>query len=175
MTAPEFPIIYWRDEATKASDSTYDTVEKLLALKSAQCLVFDTKAKQLEHILENGGGDDPVTNEPALNPVGQITVSKQQGRSAVPTLTLEGNCDHIEKAWRNQLRGFSRKAQVEPQYHKRGIIGVYIPASSVLDDFSLDPTNEIGYTMALPTFDWFTPATIVPFRVNLSMGVLALT
>jgi hypothetical protein len=173
MTAPEFPIIYWRDDTTKTSNVLYDSVEKLLAAKPEQCLVFDTKAKQLEHILE--GGDDPVTNEPALNPVGQITVSKQQGRSAVPTLTLEGNCDHVEKAWRNQLRGFSRKAQVEPQYHKRGIIGLYLPASSDLDDFSLDPTNEIGYTMALPVFDYVSPATIMYFKVNLSMGVLALS
>ena len=173
MADPNYPIVYWRDNATKASDPLYDTIEKLLATKPEQCLVFDSAARQLEHILE--GGDDSVTNEPSLNPTGQISVNKQQGRSPVPTLTLEGNCNHNEKVWRQLARSFSRKAQIEPQYHKYGIIGVYIPASSDLDDFSLDPTNEQGYTMALPVFDYFSPATILHFRINLSMGVLALT
>ena len=173
MAPPTFPILYWRDTNSKASDPLYDSVEKLLAAKPEQCLVFDTDAKQLEHILE--GGDDPVTNEPGLNPQGQITVNKQQGRSPVPTITLEGNCDFSEKAWRNQVRGFSRKRQIENSHHKYGIIGLYIPAVSSLDDFSLEPTNQIGYTMGLPVFDYFSPATIVHFRFNLSMGVLALT
>ena len=170
---PSFPVLYWRDINTKASDVSFNTVDKLIAAKPNQTLLFDSETKQLEHLLKSG--DDPVTNEPGLNPNGTITVHKQQGRSAVPTLTLEGNCDVIEKLWRIQLRTFSRKRQVETSYHKRGIIGLYIPAITVLDDFSLDPTNLIGYTMGLPVFDYYSPSSIVHFRVNLSMGVLALT
>lgn len=170
MAPPTFPILYWRDVNTKASDVLFDTIEELLAAKPAQCLVFDSTAKQLEHILE--GGDDPTTNEPGLNPTGQLTVNKQHGRSPVPTFTIEGNCDKSEIAWRNQARTFSRKAQIEPQFHKYGILGFFHPD---ITDFNLDPTDEIGYTMALPVFEYFSPADIVHFRFNLSMGVLALS
>ena len=82
MAPPTFPILYWRDTNTKATDPLYDTIEELLAAKPAQCLVFDDTSKQLEHVLEPG--DDPVTNEPGLNPDGSISVNKQQGRSPVP-------------------------------------------------------------------------------------------
>ena len=170
MAPPIFPILYWRDTDTKASNVTYDTVEKLLSLKPLQCLVFDNDARQLEHIIE--GGDDPVTNEPALNPDGSLTVYKQQGRSSVPTITLEGNCGIAEKTWRNQVRGFSRKFQVEPEFHEHGIIGLWLPD---MDDFDVDPTNVIGYTIAIPVFEYFTPSQVVHFRFNLSLGVLNLT
>ncbi len=170
MAPPIFPILYWRDIDTKTSESLYDTIEKLLDEKPEQCLVFDTDARQLEHVLE--GGDDSVTNEPSLNAAGQITVSKQQGRSPVPTLLLEGNCNVDELVWRQLLRSFSRKGQVEHTYHKYGILGFYSPE---LPDYNLDPTDLIGYTMALPIFDYTSASKIVSFRISLSMGVLALT
>ena len=171
MAPPIFPILYWRDTDTKASNATYDTVEKLLSLKPLQCLVFDNDARQLEHIIE--GGDDPVTNEPALTPTSTgITVYKQQGRSGVPTITLEGNCGIAEKTWRNQVRTFSRKFQIESAYHKHGIFGLWLPH---IDDFDIEPTNVLGYTMALPVFEHFTPSEVIHFRFNLSLGMLKLT
>lgn len=170
MAPPAFPILYWRDINTKASDPLFDTIEELLAAKPTQCLVFDTEARQLEHIIK--GGDDPVTNEPGLNPNGTLQVNKQQGRSPIPTLTLEGNSDVPESTWRAQLDSFSRKAQIEHQFHKYGIFGFYHPEIS---DFNLDPTDEIGYTMALPVMEYFSPATIVHFRINLSLGVRSLS
>lgn len=170
MALPIFPILYWRDVDTKTSNVTYNTIEKLLSLKPAQCLVFDTDDKMLEHILE--GGDDPVTNEPALNPDGSLTVYKQQGRSPVPTITLEGNCGTLETTWRDQLRTFSRKAQIEHEHHAYGILGLWMPD---IPDFDVDPTDVIGYTMALPVFEYFSPSEVVHFRINLSLGVLALT
>lgn len=170
MAPPTFPILYWRDTNTKTSDVSFDTIEELLAAKPQQCLVFDSEAKQLEHLLKSG--DDPVTNEPGLNPDGTLTVNKQQGRSPVPTLTLEGNVNVSEIAWRQQVEGFSRKSQVEHSFHEYGIIGFYHPD---LDDFSLDPTDTIGYTMALPVFEYFSPAGIVHFRFSLSLGVKSLS
>ena len=170
MAPPTFPVLYWRDENTKASDPAFDTIEELLTEHPEQCLVFDTEAKQLEHILEPG--DDPVTNEPGLNPDGSITVNKQQGRSPVPALILEGNCDADQIAWRNQARSFSYKTQVEHSFHKYGIIGFYHPT---LTDFNKDPTDQIGYTMALPVFEHFSPGQIVHFKISLSMGVQSLS
>ena len=170
MVAPTFPILYWRDVNTKASDVLFDTIEELLAAHPEQCLVFDTDAKQLEHIIR--GGDNSVTDEPTLNPDGVLSVNKQQGRSPVPTITLEGNCGVSEIAWRNQADSFSRKAQIEPEFHKYGILGFFHPD---MTDYNLDPTDTIGYTMGLPVFEHFTPSEIVHFRINLSMGVLALT
>ena len=107
-----------------------------------------------------------------MNPDGSLTVYKQQGRSSVPTITLEGNCGIAEKTWRDQVRGFSRKFQVEPEFHEYGIIGLWLPDT---DDFDVEPTDTIGYTMALPVFDYFTPAEVIHFRFNLSLGVLSLT
>ena len=170
MAPPVFPILYWRDNSTRTALTAYDSAEKLLAAKPAQCLVFDTDDRMLEHILESG--DDPVTNEPALNPDGKLTVYKQQGRSSVPTITLEGNCGIAEAAWRDQLRTFSRKAQIEPQHHKFGILGLWSPD---VPDFDLDPTDTIGYTMALPVFEYFSPSEIIHYRINLSMGAFELT
>lgn len=171
MPLPDFPILYWRDITTKASNVTYDDLEKLLLLKPLQCLVFDNDDRQLEHILE--GGDDPVTNEPALTPTSTgITVYKQQGRSGVPTITLEGNCGRAETTWRDQARSFSRKFQVESAFHKHGIIGLWIPQ---VPDYDVEPTDVLGYTMALPVFEYFAPAEILHFRFNLSLGMLNLT
>ena len=171
MALPTFPILYWRDTDTKANDVTYDDLEKLLSLKPLQCLVFDNDDKQLEHVLE--GGDDPVTNEPALTPTSTgITIYKQQGRSPVPTITLEGNCGIAEKTWRNQARTFSRKPQIETAFHKHGIIGLWFPDA---DDFDIEPTDVLGYTMALPVFEYYSPAEVIHFRFNLSLGMLNLT
>lgn len=169
MAAPTFPILYWRDTLTKASDVAFDTIEELLAAKPEQCVVFDTTAKQLEHVLE--GGDDPVTNEPGLNPDGTIVVYKQQGRSPVPTIIIEGNCNNSEIDWRNQIRSFFRKRQVEHDYHEFGIIGFYHPT---LTDFSVDPTDQIGYTMAAPIFEHFSGTGLVHFKISMSLGVRSL-
>lgn len=167
---PTHPVLYWRDAATNTSIGAYDTLDKLIAAKPAQVIEFDTISEQIEKLVR--GGDDPVTNEPGLNPDGTISVYKQQGRSPVPTLTIQGNVNATEVAVRQKLDSFSYKRQVEHSYHEFGIIGFFHPT---LTDFNRDPTNVIGYTMALPIFDYDSPGEIVAFRLNLSMGVQSLS
>ncbi len=167
---PAHAVLYWRDNATRTALAAYDTLDKLIAAKPLQVIEFDSTVTQLEKIVE--GGDDPVTNEPGLNPDGTIAVYKQQGRSPVPTLTLQGNFNGSETALRTKLRSFSYRAQVEHDYHKFGIIGFFHP---VLTDFNKDPTDTIGYTMAPPVFDHDSPSKVVDFRVNMSLGVQSLS
>ena len=167
---PTHPVLYWRDNDTRTALPAFDTLDELIAAKPLQVIEFDDTAKQIETIVESG--DDPVTNEPGLNPDGTISVYKQQGRSPVPTLTVEGNFDANQTALRTKLRSFSYKTQVEHEYHKFGIIGFFHPT---LTDFNRDPTNVIGYTIAPPVFTYNSPAEIVHFRVNMSLGVQSLS
>lgn len=167
---PSHPVLYWRDNSTRTALSSFDTLDELIAAKPLQVLEFDDTTKQLEVIVESG--DDPVTNEPGLNPDGTISIYKQQGRSPAPTLTLEGNINNSQIAWRTQLRTFSKRKQVENNYHKFGIIGFFHP---VLTDFNIDPTNLIGYTMGQPVFTHNSGTQIVHFRVNLSLGAQSLS
>lgn len=167
---PVHPVLYWRDNATRTALASFDTLDELIAAKPLQVIEFDDTAKQIESIVESG--DDPVTNEPGLNPDGTISIYKQQGRSPVPTLTLEGNFNVDETALRTKLRSFAYKTQVEHEYHEFGIIGFFHPT---LTDFNRDPTNLIGYTMAPPVFTYNSPAEVVHFRVNLSLGAQALS
>lgn len=167
---PAHPVLYWRDNATRTALAAFDTLDELIAAKPLQVLEFDDTDKQLEVMVESG--DDPVTNEPGLNPDGTISVYKQQGRSPVPTLTLQGNVGIAETAWRTQLRSFAYKKQVEHEYHEFGIIGFFHPT---LTDFNRDPTNLIGCTMAPPVFTYNSPAEVVHFRINLSIGAQALS
>ena len=71
---PDHPVRYWRDANSRADNPSFDTLDELIAVKEVQTLQFDDDAKQLEVLVE--GGDDPVSNEPALNPDGSITVFK---------------------------------------------------------------------------------------------------
>lgn len=167
---PAHPVLYWRDNATRIALTAFDTLDKLIAAKPLQVLEFDTTVHQIEKIIR--GGDDPVTNEPGLNPDGTIAVYKQQGRSPVPTLTIRGNTNSSETAFRLKMDSFAYKAQVEHDYHEFGIIGFFHPT---LTDFNRDPTDEIGYTMALPVHDYDSPGTIVNFSLNLSLGVQSLS
>ena len=165
---PVHPVLYWRDTTTKASDSLYDTLDELIAAKPLQVLLFEdvTTDKQIEVIIESG--DDPVTNEPGLNPVdGTITVNKQQGRSPVPTLTIQGTVDIADTTWRDKARDFAAKRQIEHSYHKKGIIGFFHPE---MTDFNVDPTDQVGYTMSLPFFQYNSPGRVMTFRFNLSKG-----
>jgi len=167
---PSHPVLYWRDNSTRTALTSFDTLDKLIGAKPLQVIEFDSTSVQLEKIIESG--DDPVTNEPGLNPDGIISVYKQQGRSPVPTLTLQGNFNNSETALRTKLRSFSYKAQVEHEYHKFGIMGFFHPT---LTDFNRDPTDVIGYTIAPPVFDYDSPGEIVKFRVNLSLGAQSLS
>ena len=167
---PAHPVLYWRDNATRTALAAFDTLDELISAKPLQVIEFNDTAKQIEVIVESG--DDPVTNEPGLNPDGTISVYKQQGRSPVPTLTIEGNFDAAETLLRTKLRSFSYKTQVEHEYHEFGIIGFFHPT---LTDFNRDPTNLIGYTMAPPVFTYNSPAEVVHFRVNMSLGVQSLS
>lgn len=167
---PAHPVLYWRDNATRTALTSFDTLDKLIAAKPLQVLEFDTTVDQIEKIIR--GGDDSVTNEPGLNPDGTIAVYKQQGRSPVPTLTIRGNTNSSETAFRLKMDSFAYKAQVEHDYHEFGIIGFFHPT---LTDFNRDPTNLIGYTMALPVHDYTSPGSIVQFVLNLSMGVQSLS
>jgi hypothetical protein len=167
---PTHPVLYWRDNATRTALTSFDTLDKLIAAKPLQVLEFDSTAKQIEKLIR--GGDDPVTNEPGLNPDGTIAIYKQQGRSPVPTLTIRGNTNSSETAFRLKMESFAYKKQVEHEYHEFGIIGFFHPT---LTDFNRDPTNLIGYTMALPVFDYDSPNSIVSFSLNLSLGVKALS
>ena len=167
---PTHPVLYWRDNATRTALASFDTLDKLIAAKPLQVLEFDTTVDQIEKLVR--GGDDPVTNEPGLNPDGTISVYKQQGRSPVPTLTIRGNTNASETAFRQKMESFAYKAQVEHEYHKFGIIGFFHPD---LTDFNRDPTDVIGYTMALPVFDYDSPGSVVNFSLNLSLGVQSLS
>jgi len=165
---PVYPVLYWRDNDTRTALAAYDTLDKLITAKPSQTLLFENVGtdKQIEVIIESG--DDPVTNEPGLNPTdGAITVNKQQGRSAVPTLTIQGTVDIAGITWRDQSRDFAAKNQIEHSYHKKGIIGFFHPE---MTDFNVDPTDEIGYTMSLPFFQYNSPGRVMTFRFNLSKG-----
>ena len=87
-------------------------------------------------------------------------------------MTIRGNTDASETAFRLKLESFAYKAQVEHEYHEFGIIGFFHP---VLTDFNRDPTNLLGYTMALPVFDNTSPSDVVPFTLNFSLGVESLS
>jgi hypothetical protein len=172
---PTNPVLYWRDVNTQANlaNTHEQNVDALIVSNPEQTLQFEENAltaQQLESIIESG--DDPVTNEPGLIPDGTITVNKQQGRSPVPTLTLSGNVNVSESAWRERLRSFSYKTQVEFQFHRYGIIGFFHP---LLTDFSKQPTDSIGYTMAVPFFQHTSGAELVSFRINLSLGARSLS
>jgi hypothetical protein len=167
---PTHPVLYWRDNATRTALTSFDTLDKLIAAKPLQVVEFDDTAKQIEKLVR--GGDDSVTNEPGLNPDGTISVYKQQGRSPVPTMTIQGNVNASEVTLRQKLDSFSYKKQVEHEYHEFGIIGFFHPT---LTDFNKDPTDLVGYTMGLPIFDYDSPGEIVKFRINLSLGVQSLS
>lgn len=169
--ALDYPVVYWRDKNTKTSSTLYDSVEKLVAAKPLQCVKFDSTNIQIESIFESPQSN--IIDEPEANPSGEKTIHKQEGGALPNIFVLEGNLKVTEIVKRGTLRSFSRMAQIEAEYHKYGVIGVFFPSD--LNDFSLDPTNVIGYTLLPPVFKYSSPQNIITFTLTFSLGAKKLT
>ena len=169
--ALDYPVLYYRTNATRKALTAYDTVEKLVNAKSTQVLKFDTSDIQIESIAENGQNN--IIDEPVFSPTGKRTINKQEVGKLGKTLVINGNLKRSFKAQRHKMRGFAQLQTIEVEYHKYGSVGIYFPDD--LSDFSVDPTDHIGYTMDDPTFNFSSPSEVIAFSIILSLGVNNLT
>jgi len=129
------PALYFRTEATRVS-VTPDPSD----LPSAQILQFDSDDNIVE--LVDNAYQNNVSVDPATNPDGSKKTFLQDNGRLEDIVIVSGKLLNTDTAFINKLKSFSRKLQIEAEFHKLGIFGFAYP---VTDSFDQDPTDELGY------------------------------
>ncbi len=129
------PALYFRTEATRVS-VTPDPSD----LPSAQILQFDSDNNIVE--LVDNAYQNNVSIDPATNPDGSKKTFLQDNGRLEDIVIVTGKLLNTDSTFINKLKSFSRKLQIEAEFHKFGIFGLAYP---VTDSFDLDPTDEVGY------------------------------
>ncbi len=109
-------------------------------LPSDQILQFDSENNIVE--LVDNVYQNNVSIDPATNPDGSKKTFLQDNGRLEDIVIVSGKLLNTDSAFINKLKSFSRKLQIEAEFHKFGIFGLAYP---VTDSFDLDPTDEVGY------------------------------
>ena len=130
------PALYFRTLATKAS-ITPDPSD----LPAAQILQFDSDGKNIVELVDNNYQNN-VSVDPATNPDGAKKAFLQDNGRLEDIVIVTGKIKNTESAFISKFKTFSRKLQIEAEFHKFGIFGFAYP---VTPSFDQDPTDEVGY------------------------------
>lgn len=129
------PAIFFRD-----INSTVAITPDPSDLSADQILQFDSDNNIVE--LVDNAYQNNVSIDPATNPDGSKKTFLQDNGRLEDIVTVTGKLLNTDSAFIINLKSFSRKLQIEAEFHKFGIFGLAYP---VTDSFSLDPTDEVGY------------------------------
>lgn len=163
---PTNAVLYFRDVLTTKANPLYDTLDKLIAAKPAQVIVFNDDDFMLTDAQEEEQNN--VSNDSHFDPgVGDPIVEKQYNGTKGRNLVLRIISDVTQSVLRTKLRSFIELPQIEPAYHEFGIFGFFHPK---LADFNIDPTNLFGYTIDRPLKGYRSGSEIVPINLRLSLG-----
>ena len=112
-------------------------------------------------VVDDGHFDPGAAPEPI--------VEKQYGgtKGRVLELKINSNVNANGSVQRQKFRGFVELAQIEPLYHAFGVFGFFHPK---LGDFTVDPTNQFGYTINRPTKAYNSGSESVNLTVRMSVG-----
>jgi len=170
MADPDYPVIYWRDIDTKASNATYDTVAKLIDLKPLQVIeIKDSDKMSVTHVSSFGQDNDVA--EPIFSSVGLKSIYKQQVGAINEGTTVTLMVPKLRYSDLVKLRSFSRRPNIETAFHSFGNLGFWFPAAEPV--FNIEPTDEIGFTLKPPIYDWDIKEIGVDFMqavLNFSLG-----
>jgi len=165
MVEPIYPVLYWRDFATRTADqTTYDTLEKLITLKPLQVIEFEKSGDNSAIVTVAKGGTGNIVDEPLYNPSGVKTIEKQQVGAISEYHTVNIKLPKAEWTKAKKLESFYRKPNKEKEYHTYGIMGIWFPATETVavndidlispNIFKISPTNVIGLTLQPPIFTY---------------------
>ncbi len=129
------PAIFFRTVTTTVGDEPDPS-----DLPADQILQFDSENNIVE--LVDNAYQNNVSIDPATNPDGSKKTFLQDNGRLEDIVTVTGKLLNTDSAFINKLKSFSRKLQIEADFHKFGIFGFAYP---VTDSFDLDPTDEVGY------------------------------
>ena len=131
------PALYFRTFATRTALSLFEDPSELPA---TQILQFDSTNNIVE--LVDNKYQNNVSIDPATNPDGTKKTFLQDNGRLEDIVTITGKLLNTQTDFIKKLKTFSRKLQIESIYHKFGIFGFSYPVTS---NFSLDPTNVLGF------------------------------
>jgi len=155
------PALYFRD-----INSTVSITPDPSDLPSDQILQFDSDNNIVE--LVDNAYQNNVSIDPATNPDGSKKTFLQDNGRLEDIVTVTGKLLNTDSAFIIKLKTFSRKLQIEAEFHKFGIFGLAYP---VTDSFDLDPTDEVGYFIdKLQITTSGQSKSVVSFIVTLKTG-----
>lgn len=187
MAEPTYPVLYFRDFATRTELVAFDTLEKLIAAAPLQVIEFEKEGDGDTSVVSISiGGTDNIVDEPLFSPAGVKTIEKQMIGAIAEHMTIVIKLNKSEYTKLRKIQQFARKPNKEKEYHTYGIMGFWFPETetdptptlSTPNVFKVDPTNIIGYTMKPPLVDWGIPeigADYTQVTINLSLGGKNLT
>lgn len=162
---PTNAVLYWRDNSTRTALTAFDTLDKLIAAKPLQVIVFNSTNTVLTSVSE---AEEPnVSEDPVYDASGGLVIEKQFNGTFGYTQVLNIKSDTDQTAFRTKLRSFARKIPIEPAFHEFGIFGFFHP---IVTDFNVDPIDDFGYTIDQPTHDFQHGAETVYSRITLRIG-----
>lgn len=162
MAEPTNPVLYWRDVNTKASDVTYDTLEKLINLKPLQVIEIEKTGDASAIFTISRGGNGNIVDEPLYSPAGIKTIEKQMVGAISEFYTVNIKFPKAEWTKAKKLESFYRKPNKEKAFHTYGIMGIWFPATETDSTptlitpnvFKVSPTDIIGLTLKPPIFTY---------------------
>lgn len=187
MVEPIYPVLYWRDNSTRTTLTTFDTLAKLIAAKPLQVIEFEKDSTDNTSIINvSAGGTGNIVDEPLFNPEGIKTIEKQQVGAIAEHTIIVIKLHESQYTKLRKIQSFYRKPNKEKEYHTYGILGFWFPPTETDSTptlitpniFKVSPTNLIGYTMKPPIVEWGISdvgAEYTKVTVELSLGGKNLT
>ena len=158
-------VFFWRDNATRKALVAFDTIDKLIAAKPLQVIVFNDTDLIMAGIED--GEQTNTSDDSGYTPGADQIVEKQYSGHFPRVVTLTIVSDTGKNAERTKIRQFARKVQIEPAYHQYGIFGIFHPKVA---DFTIDPDNNFGLTMDRPLHKYISGSEAVLTTITLRMG-----
>lgn len=166
MADPLTPVIYFRDVNSKTTE--FPTIETLIQSKASQLIQLELATDSVVSMTSIGQDNDVA--EPVFNSEGLKSIFKQQVGAINEGTTMVVMIPKSAYALLFEMRKFSRRPNIEPAFHKFGNLGIWFPAATIFD---VDPTDEIGFTLKPPIFEWGVKdpgADFVRATLNFSLG-----
>lgn len=156
------PAIFFRTFATRQA-VTPDPSN----LSPTQILEFDSDGETIIEavvlLYQNN-----ISEDPANNPDGTRRINKQDNGVLNEKLTITGKIAASDTTFIQKFQSFSRRLQIETEFHIFGVFGFAYPQTPTFDR---DPDDTIGYTIeSLQIDNLGQNKNDVPFTLILSSG-----
>lgn len=162
MAEPTYPVLYWRDVDTEATNPTYSTLTDLITLKPEQVIEFEKSGNDSAIFTVTRGGNGNIVDEPLYSAAGVKTIEKQMVGAISEFYTVHIKLPKDEWTKAKKLETFYRKPNKEKEFHTYGIMGIWFPVTetettpslTTPNIFKVSPTNIIGLTLKPPLFTY---------------------